>query len=118
MTSSCLNSRWFAEFSDSNLRVHANRTNVIITSAQKFKFKIYTQKMTLIFLLHISSLLAKKEDRWNSTLFENEIQDQTKLENLFGQPKFNTSCDLESLEAANECELRVLNLFQHPSWRS
>ena len=63
--------------------------------------------MTLIFLLHISSLFAKKEDGWNSTLFDNKIQDPRKG-NLFGQPRFNTSCDLESLEAANECEVRVL----------
>ena len=63
--------------------------------------------MTLILLLHISSLFAKKEDGWNSTLFENEILDQGKQGNLFGQPKFNTSCDLESLEAAIECEVRV-----------
>ena len=67
--------------------------------------------MTLIFLLRISSIFAKKEDGWNSTLFENEILDSKKQGNLFGQPRFNTSCDLESLEAANECEVRVLNLF-------
>ena len=65
--------------------------------------------MTLIFLLRLSSLFAKKEDGGNLTLFENEILDETKQENLFGQPKFNTSCDLESLDAANECEVRVLN---------
>ena len=65
--------------------------------------------MTLIFLLHISSIFAKKEDGWNSTLFEKEILDPMKG-NLFGQPRFNTSCDLESLEATNECEVRVLNL--------
>ena len=49
------------------------------------------------------------------TLFESrnffETQDRTKQENLLGQPRFNTSCDLESLEAANDCEVRVLNLF-------
>ena len=64
----------------------------------------------MIFLLLISSLFAKKEDGWNSTLFENKILDPRKG-NLLGQPRFNTSCDLESLEAANECEVRVLNLF-------
>ena len=42
-------------------------------------------------------------------LYLYEIQDQTKQVNLFGQPRFNTSCDLESLQAANECEARVLN---------
>ena len=71
--------------------------------------------MTLIFLLHISSILAKKEDGGNLSLFESrnlhEIQDGTKQENLFSQPRFNTSCDLESLEAANECEVWVLNVF-------
>ena len=71
--------------------------------------------MTLIFLLFISSIFAKKEDSWNSTLVVSRnlhgIQDGTKQENLFGQPRFNTSCDLESLEAANECEVRVLDLF-------
>ena len=66
--------------------------------------------MTLVFLLRIPSLFAKREDGWNSTLFENEILEPRKG-NLFGQPRFNTSCDLESLEAANECEVRVLNLF-------
>ena len=65
--------------------------------------------MTSIFLLHISSIFAKKEDAWNSTLFENEILNQRNQGYLFGQPRFNTSCDLESLEAANECEVRVLN---------
>ena len=70
--------------------------------------------MTLIFLLHISSILAEKEDGRNSTLESRnfyEVQDSTKQGNLFGQPRFNTSCDLESLEAANECEVRVLNQF-------
>ena len=67
--------------------------------------------MTLIFLLRISSLFAKKEDGSNSILFENEILDQRKQGNLSGQPRFNTSCDLESLEAANECEVRVLKIF-------
>ena len=71
--------------------------------------------MALIFLLHISSLFAKKENSGKLTLFESqnfyEIQDSTKQGNLLGQPRFNTSCDIESLEAANECEVRVLNLF-------
>ena len=67
--------------------------------------------MILIFLLNISSIFAKKGNGGNSTLSENrnsyEIQDQSKQVNLFGQPRFNTSCDHESLEAANECEDRV-----------
>ena len=67
--------------------------------------------MTLIFLFHISSIFAKNEDGWNSTLVENDILDHGKQGNLFGQPRFNTSCDLVSLEAANECEVRVLNIF-------
>ena len=79
----------------------------------KFTYK----KMTLIFLLHISSIFAKKEDGLNTTLFENEILDQSQQGNFFGQPRFNSSCDLESLEAANECEARVLNLYQLPRWR-
>ena len=70
--------------------------------------------MILIFLLNFSSIFAKKGNDGNSTLLGNlnlyEIQDQTKQVNLFGQPRFNTSCDLESLEAANECEDRVLDI--------
>ena len=66
--------------------------------------------MILIFLLHLSSIFAKKGDAGNSTLSENllEISYKTKQVNLFGQPRFNTSCDQDSLEAANECEDRVL----------
>ena len=67
--------------------------------------------MILIFFLHLSSIFAKKGNAGNSTLSENrtlfEIPDQTEQVNLFGQPRFNTSCDQESLEAANECEDRV-----------
>ena len=69
--------------------------------------------MILIFLLHISSIFAKKGNGGNSTLSVSrnllEIPNKTKQVNLFGQPRFNTSCDLQSLEAANECEARVLN---------
>ena len=68
--------------------------------------------MILIFLLNFSSIFAKNGYDGNSTLSENrnslEILDKTKQVNLFGQPRFNTSCDQESLEAANECEVRVL----------
>jgi len=71
--------------------------------------------MLLIFLLHVSSTFAKKEDGWNSTLFKNEIQDRTKQVNLYGQPRFNTSCDLESLEAANECEKDLQIVFSECS---
>ena len=71
--------------------------------------------MIWIFLLNISSIFAKKGNDRNSTLPENRnlygISDKTTLANLFGQPRFNTSCDLESLEAANECEDRVLNFL-------
>ena len=71
--------------------------------------------MILIFLLHISSIFAKKGNAGNSTLSESrklyEILDKTKQVNLSGQPRFNTSCDLESLEAANECEARVSIFF-------
>ena len=70
------------------------------------------QKMILIFLLQITSIFAKKGNDLNSTLSENpnllKISYKTKQVNLFVQPRFNTSCDLESLEAANECEARVL----------
>ena len=69
--------------------------------------------MILIFLLHISSIFAKKENDGNSSLSENrnlyEIPVRTKHVNLFVQPRFNTSCDIESLEAAKECEAPVLN---------
>ena len=70
--------------------------------------------MILIFLLNFSSIFAKKRNDGDSTLLGNvnwyEIQDQTQQVKLFGQPRFNTSCDLESLEAANECEARVSNI--------
>ena len=72
--------------------------------------------MILIFFLHISGISAKKRIDGNSNLSENgtlyEITDNKKQGNLFGQPRFNTSCDLESLEAANECEARFLNLLR------
>ena len=71
--------------------------------------------MILIFLLNISSIFAKKGNDGNSILLENrnlyEISDQTKQGNLFRQPRFNASCDPESLEAANECEDRVFNFI-------
>ena len=71
--------------------------------------------MILIFLLQISSISARKGIHGNSTLSENgilyEITDNKKQGNLFGQLRFNTSCDLGSLEAANECEARILNLL-------
>ena len=71
--------------------------------------------MILIFLLNFSSSFAKNGYDGNSTLSENrdllKILDKTKQVNLFGQPRFNTSCDLESLEATNECEVRVSNFF-------
>ena len=68
--------------------------------------------MILIFFFHLSSIFAEKRNAGNSTLSENrtlfEIPDKRKPVNLFGHPRFNTSCDQESLEAANECEDRVL----------
>ena len=67
--------------------------------------------MILIISLYISSIFAKNGNDGNSKSSENrdflEISDKTKQFNLFAQPRFNTSCDLESLEAANECEDRV-----------
>jgi len=71
--------------------------------------------MILIFLLHISSIFAKKGNDGNSTHIGSrnllEISDKTQQVNLYGQPRFNTSCDLESLEAAYECEVRVYFYF-------
>jgi len=68
--------------------------------------------MILIFSLNILSIFAKKGNDGNSTLSENgnfyEIPDKTEQVNSYGQPRFNTDCDIESLEAANECEARVL----------
>ena len=68
--------------------------------------------MILIILIHILSISAKKRNDGHSTLSESrdllEMSDKIKLVNFHGQPRFNTSCDLESLEAANECEARVL----------
>ena len=64
--------------------------------------------MSLIVLLHISSIFARNDG--NSTVIVSrnllEIPDKTKPVNFFGKPRFNTSCDLESLEAAYECEAR------------
>ena len=42
--------------------------------------------------------------------FENGFIDKAGEKNYFGQPRFNASCDDESLEAAAECEERVNNL--------
>ena len=69
--------------------------------------KLANKEMILKVLLHISSIFAEKEIDDYSTLSENNY---SKL-NLYVQPRFNTSCDLESLEAANECEARVLNFL-------
>ena len=43
--------------------------------------------------------------------FENRFIDKAGEKNYFGQPRFNASCDDESLEAAAECEDRVYNLI-------
>ena len=65
--------------------------------------------MILIFLLHITSIFAKDRnspDKEGRNLLE--ISDKTQHFILYGQPRFNTSCDLESSVAAYECEDRVL----------
>ena len=42
--------------------------------------------------------------------FENGFIDQAGEKNYFAKPRFNASCDDESLEAAAECEERVHHL--------
>ena len=78
--------------------------------------------MILIFLLNISSIFANKGNDGNSTVRESrnllKISDKTRQVNLYGQPRFNTSCDLESLEAAYECEVRVYCLFRNFSCKN
>ena len=42
--------------------------------------------------------------------FDNGFIDKVGENKYFGQPRFNASCDDESLEAATECEERVYKL--------
>merc|ERR1711868_227945 len=71
--------------------------------------------MILLFLLHISSIFAKKGNDGNSTVRGSrnllEMSDKIQQVDLYGQPRFNTSCDLESLEAAYECEQYLQSFF-------
>ena len=68
--------------------------------------------MILIFFLYSREIFANNQ--YNGTSiekFENGFIDQVDENNYFGQPRFNASCDDESLEAAAECEDRVYNLI-------
>ena len=67
--------------------------------------------MILIFFLYLREIFAN--DRYKEISienFENGFIDKAGEKNYFGQPRFNASCDDQSLEAAAECEERVYNL--------
>ena len=64
--------------------------------------------MILISFLYLREILANsRENEISIENFENEFIDRVGEKNYFGQPRFNASCDDESLEAAAECEDRV-----------
>ena len=67
--------------------------------------------MILIFLLFLRDIFANNGyNEISIENFENGFIDKVGEKNYFGQPRFNASCDDESLEAAAECEDRVHHL--------
>ena len=64
--------------------------------------------MILIFLLFLREIFANNRyDGISTETFEIGFMDKGGEKKYFGQPRFNASCDDESLEAAAECEERV-----------
>ena len=87
-----------------NWRVHESKANVAFTSALNSDRKFLTNKMILIFFAVLTAIFAKN---WANEKLE--IGFSTENENFLtsgfiGQPKFNSSCDSDSLDAAVECE--------------
>ena len=52
-------------------------------------------------------ILANNRYDGISIEFGNGFTDEVGEKNNFGQPRFNASCDEESLDAAAECEQRI-----------
>ena len=71
--------------------------------------------MILIFLLYLRGIFAiNRFNEISIEKFENGFFGKNGEKKYFGQPRFNASCDDESLEAAAECEERVyhsVNLY-------
>ena len=66
--------------------------------------------MILVFLLYLRGIFAKNRFyEISNERMGNEFLKKIGEENYFGQPRFNASCDKESLEAATECEERNLD---------
>ena len=64
--------------------------------------------MILVFFLYLRGIFAN--NRYNEISNErmgNEFLETVGEKNYLGQPRFNASCDKESLEAATECEDRT-----------
>ena len=86
-------------------QVHGSKANVVSTSALKSERKFITNKMILIFFAFLNAVFAKNWANGKSeigllTVNENFLAS----ESFIGQPKFNASCDSDSLDAAVECE--------------
>ena len=70
--------------------------------------------MILIFFLYLREIFANNQyNEFSIENFENGFIDTVGEKNYFGQPRFNASCDDESLEAAAECEARVHHLVSN-----
>ena len=66
--------------------------------------------MIFIFFAYINAVFAKNWANEKSALdFFTENGNFSAKETFYGQPKFNSSCDSDSLDAATECEEQVFN---------
>ena len=64
--------------------------------------------MILVFLLYLRGIFANNQyNEISNEKMSAEFLEKFGEKNYFGQPRFNTSCDDKSLDAADECEERT-----------